>query len=334
MEGTNHGRRPGFPEHDTQLGLATYQQLRQAGWTESQIRHARAARWQTPFPTVMLPHRGQLTPLTRLRAASLWAGAGSVLTGLMALEAHGVMVPTARAAHFLVPGSSRARSYGTARTIRTTRPVPVAREVHGIQVTTAVRALVDSAVYETLGSGDLEALTIAVLQRGHGTPEELDAELHFRPALRVVPLRAGLVAFRDGAWSRPEKVLRTLASDLPDLPPMLTNCGLRTPAGITLVPDGYIEAAGLGIQVHSRQFHQGVDDQGGDRWARTVEQDSEYAAAGVRLLGVTPWTLYRRPKVFVDRLRRAVEVGLTLPRPDVEVLPRYSPKGQSEHRAS
>ncbi|MFK5645131.1 hypothetical protein ACI3ET_01265 [Ornithinimicrobium sp. LYQ121] len=94
-------------------------------------------------------------------------------------------------------------------------------------------------------------------------------------------------------------------------------------------PDGYIEDAGVVVQVHSRQFHQGIDDQGGDTWARTVEKDGDFVAAGVRVVGVTPWTLYSRPARFVTRLRKIVALGLAGPRPAVRVMPRTADASRS-----
>src|SRR5690606_31079884 len=153
----------------------------------------------------------------------------------------------------------------------------------------------------------LEHLAISALQRGLTTPEELERELWLRPRSRVAPLWKGLEAFVGGAWSRPEVVLRDVVERDGGYPALVTNCQLTTRDGVPIgKPDGYFEEAGVAIQVHSRTYHQGIDDQGGDRWAATVERDSDYVAAGVRVIGVTPWTLYSRPARFLSRLRKVV----------------------------
>ena len=54
--------------------------------------------------------------------------------------------------------------------------------------------------------------------------------------------------------------------------------------------------------------------------ARTVEKDSVLVAAGVRVVGVSPWTLYVRPERFLSRLRQAVAVGAAGPKPNVRVI--------------
>lgn len=184
-----------------------------------------------------------------------------------------------------------------------------------------MRALTDAAQYEALSGERAEELAIATLQRGLGTPEDLEAELWQRPHALVEGLRTGLSAFREGAWSRPEAALRTVVTRTPGLPELFTNCRLETPEGaFVAVPDGYFPAAGTAVQVHSRRHHQGLDHDGGDRWANTVERDSAMVTQGIRVVQVSPWTLYRRPQVFIRRLVQVVAHGLAAPPPPVRVL--------------
>lgn len=313
---------PDFPTVPGQQGMATVAQLYAAGWSESAVRHARRRLWQEPMPRVIVPHRGPLDADARLTAAALWAGPKAVLTGGAALSRFG-LVPVQRSASFILPETARARMSGTVHARRSTRPAAVARRLGVVRVTTPVRALADAATFEKRSDEDLEHLAIAVLQRGLGTAEALDQELWCRPAQRVNAVWRGMDAFLGGAWSRPEGVLRDIIDGDGGFPPLLTNCTLVSLGDNTTVglPDGYIEDAGVAIQVQSRQHHQGIDDRGGDRWARTVEKDSEMAAVGVRVLGVTPWTLYSQPNRFLDRLRKLVDIGLTGPRPAVRAVP-------------
>ena len=41
---------------------------------------------------------------------------------------------------------------------------------------------------------------------------------------------------------------------------------------------------------------------------------------GVRVVAVSPWTLYRRPQAFVHRLLKVVALGLASPPPDIRVV--------------
>lgn len=265
-----------FPDVAGQRGLATVAQLIEAGWTASALRHARATAWQEPKPRVVTPHRGPLDADTRLVAAGLWASTDAVLTGSVALNRLGLQTGPLREATVVIPEKGRARRHGQTRTVRSTRAPEVAARVGPVTVAAAARAVTDAAVYEQRGAHDLEHLTISVLQRGLTTPAALESELWERPRARVAPVWKGLDGFAGGgAWSRPEVTLRAEIEGAGGFPPLLTNCRLvsTTDGTVIGVPDGYIEEAGVAIQVHSRQHHQGLDDEGGDRWARTVERD-------------------------------------------------------------
>lgn len=312
---------PDFPLLPGQLGLATVRQLRDAGFTVAQVRHARKTRWQTPFPGVVAAHRGPLDRSVRVVGAALWAGPRAFLTGQLALQEHGLLARDPDVATFLIPQTARARTTDLARTVRTHRALPDRDPAPSLALVPAVRALADAAHYEGLAGEHAEDLAISTLQRGLGLPEALEAELWQRPMALVEGLRLGLAAFREGAWSRPESTLCKVVKATPGLPTLYTNCRLETLEGTFIaLPDGYLAAAGTAIQVHSRQHHQGVDDRGGDRWANTVEHDSDMVAKGVRVVPVSPWTLYRRPQVFVRRLLEVVAHGLASPPPSVRLV--------------
>lgn len=307
-----------FPSIPGQQGLARVDQLLATGWSPAALRHARATSWQEPLPRVLAPHRGPLDGATRLVAAALWAGPRAVLTGGLALTRLGLGVRRTHQVTFLVPVHARARRQGGVQTVRTSRPPDVATRSGPLVVATAARAMADAAVHERHTPGELEHLAIAVLQRGLATAEELERKLHHRPRAQVGPVWRGRQAFAHGAWSRPERVLREVVERAGDLPPLLTSVPLHThPGGVFLgTPDGYLAEAGLVIQVHSREFHQGTGAHG-DRWQRTVERDSGYVAAGLRVIAVTPWTLCTQPGRFQRTLRQAVESARELPPPAV-----------------
>lgn len=296
------------------MGLATIGQLLERGWTPSQTRHARATIWQEPMPRVVAPHRGELDGPTRVTAEFLWAGRGAVMTGLAALVSHGLKETTRTRTTFVVPSTGRAKVRGSTHVVRSWRPADSGRRAGVIRLATAARALVDAAVYEGYGDRRLEDLTIKVLQQGLATPHAVEVELYTRPRTKVAAVWKGVRAFSEGAWSLPEKTVRQLIDGSGLFPSLLTNVELETTDGDLLgCPDGYIESASTVIQVHSRQYHQGIDDLGGDRWASTVEKDAVYTGAGLLVAAVSPWTLYRQPKRFLDNLGKIVERGLAGP---------------------
>lgn len=312
-----------FPDIPGQRGLATVAQLLERAWTPAALREARRTRFQEPMPRVVAPHRGPVDGATLLYARALWAGPKAVLSGGVALSFLGLTVRSVPAVTFVIPESSRTRRHGKVQLVRSGREIEVAKHTDVLRVANGARAVADAATYESHRPEDLEQWTISVLQRGLVTPEQMELELWMRTRAKVEAVWRGLGAFVDGAWSRPEGVLREQVERDGRFPPLLTNCELWTLDGEFVgLPDGYIEEAGAAIQVHSRQYHQGIDDQGGDRWAKTVERDSHYVAAGVRVVPVTPWTLYTKPRRFLNRLDKVVQLGLASPRPAIRVVRR------------
>lgn len=302
-----------FPVHPGQEGLATLHQLAAAGWTRAAVRHRLRTVWHQPAPGVVAPHRVSLSTTGLLVAAGLWAGPHAVLTGVAALRWWGVEAPTGHRALFLAPAAQRARQCALAELRRSRRPPPESTRSIGrsgpLRVASAAAAMVDAACRQAVMGDDAEALTISLLQRGLATPEEVAEALAGRPRRLTEGVSRGVAAFTQGAWSRPERVLQELTRSA-GLGGMLANhtvwCGSRRLG----VPDGFFPDAGVVVQVHSRRHHQGVDDRGGDQWARTVEADSAYSEAGLLVVGVTPWSLHRRPQEVVQRIRRALAAGV------------------------
>lgn len=299
-----------FPVLDGQRGLATAAQLYEHGWTPSSVRHARERTIQQVLPGVYAPHRGPLGGDDRLVAAKLWAGDGAVLTGRVALERHGLDVDSGGTCVFLVPESHRARQAGGVRTVRTGRRIRVAAHRDCVPVTDVARALCDAVALQDLAGEALEATTISALQRRLTHPSLLSAELAQRSVSSAADIRSALDAFTSGAWSLPEASLAQLVAQAPDLVGFVQNVELSTTSGTVIgTPDGYFTHSGVVVQVHSRQFHSGIDDEGRDRWSTTVEKDGRYVENGVAVVQVTPASIHRRPERVIARLRSAVEAN-------------------------
>ncbi|MFX0538656.1 hypothetical protein ACOJ08_08480 [Ornithinimicrobium sp. Y1847] len=306
--------RSAFPILENQRGLATSAQLKAVGWTGDAIRHARSRRIRQVLPGVFMHHLGPLDFDDRLVAAALWAGRFAVLTGSLALHHHGVKVDLG-VGTFLVPSSCRARSAAgefSVRTVRSAREIVVQSHRGCVAITDPARALCDAAAYDELRGSDLRAATIAVLQKGLTTPERLRAEVEQRRSPHLGEIHAGLESFDDGAWSLPEVELGTLVDACRDLPRYLMNVRLsvldrESDQEIRIgTPDGYFPDAGVVVQVHSRTYHSGVDDQGHDLWSKTVEADATYLEHDVPLVAVTPTSIRKRPEKILDRLKAVV----------------------------
>lgn len=301
-------RTPQFPDVEGQFNLATRRQLTTAGFTRAAVRHASQRDWHQVRPGVFVPHRGPLDADTRLAAAALWAGPHAVLTGALALHRHGIRQADTSEAVFLVPATARSRRDGRARTIRSARQTRVALHVGCVMVVPIERALLDLANHGDERSETLQTLTLACLQQRRTTPARVEDELQAAPRRGTAPVRRAVELYRRGAWSLPEASLAELVAADDQLPPMLQNVPLRSADGRTLigVPDGFFPDAGVAVQVHSRQFHSGYDEEGTDLWSMTVEGDGIYPEHDVICLGVTPRSIHRRAETTLARIRSVV----------------------------
>ena len=300
MKGVNDN---GFPDLPHQRGFATRRQLLDAGSTPSALRQL-SRNGHHVARAVYGADGGALREEDRVIAGYLWAGKSAVLTGVNALIRLGIAVPRpATVIGFLVVAGARNRRHIQGfRTIRTRRP-PKARPRDGVPTAPIERALADAGRHRELTASELKGLTIAVLQRRLTTPERLVAELEAGGTLGVTGVRQGLMAFCDGSWSVPEATLAGAVAEHSDLPVMLANPTLLDAAGAVIgVPDGYFPDAGVVVQVHSRAYHDGVTDEGDDRWTATVEGDLRYPEHGLLVVPVTPETLRDSLPGFLDSL--------------------------------
>ncbi len=309
-----------FPVIPAQSCLATREQLRDVGWSQSAIRHLLRTVGQEPFPGVVLPHRGRLDERDRVMALALWAGPAAVLTGAAALAHRGVRLPRPPSTRrYLVLGPARCRKVPGVQIVRTKRMPLYAAGI--VQVAGVARSLVDAGRYREYSREDLRALTISVLQNRHSTPAAVSAELAGGRRNGTAAVRRGLRDYQTGAWSAAEVWLRRVVRRH-SLPSMLANPTLFTHRGERIgTPDGYFADAGVAVQVHSRAHHSGLDENGNDRWESTVEADSAFSARGILVVGVAPTTLRDAPKRFVDRLIAAIRSQRGRTPPDVVVRP-------------
>ena len=195
---------PTFPLIPGQLGLATVAQMKAVGFTKSMLRHLIAA-GRRPIRGVYSAVPGPFSDDVLLVAAAMWAGPRAVLTGARALQSHGLHVPAAPTlTRFLVPDCLRARTNAQGIITQRTRRPPAVRLLGGVRTASVERALVDAARDGELSTSTLEAQTLAVLQRGLTTVDRLAAEIEGIQGVRTRIVAQSVVAFRGGAWSRPE----------------------------------------------------------------------------------------------------------------------------------
>src|SRR5712691_2564342 len=156
--------------------------------------------WKVILPGVYLAHNGLLTVGQRERAATLYAGNGSVISGRAALARQGIRVPLSDVVDVLVPHERIRANTEFVRVHRTKRMPAQVWQTDGLLWALAARAVADA----TRGQTDLRAARAVVadaVQRGKCTVGQLAAELDAGPKQGSAALRAALEDVMAGADS-------------------------------------------------------------------------------------------------------------------------------------
>ncbi|RZQ59312.1 hypothetical protein EWH70_34985 [Amycolatopsis suaedae] len=131
--------------------------------------------WRKLFPRAVLLHNSEPTRAQLVRAAVVHLGRDTIVTGVDALQAHGLGLPPPPLPHLLVPEYRRAVLPHPMLLERTTLlPRPV--YVEGLPVAPVARAVVDAARRET-DPGRLQELLTVPIYYGLCSADQLRAEL-------------------------------------------------------------------------------------------------------------------------------------------------------------
>lgn len=304
---------------EDQLGLLTRRQLKGAGVTTGELRWAHGRTTRLVLPGVLALFTGELTPVQRLTAAALYAGPDAQLAGLSALHWLGIgEAPYDGLFRFLVPAQRNVRSSGFAIVRRTTRPDPRPWPRGSLVVCSPARAVVDGA-RELRHPAQVRGLVIAAVQRRHVTVGQLLAEVEAGAIRGSAAVRQAVLEAHSGAWSLPEADLLAACARSRQLPRIWPNPELIASDGTRLPsPDGWIDEVGLGIQMHSREYHLRDRD-----WEGTVQADTLLGSMGIPVLAVTPRAFAADPAGFVRQVERAyLELRQHGRRPQVQMRPR------------
>jgi hypothetical protein len=257
---------------------------------------------------------GPVTRADRRRAVLLLAGAGAVLTGLDALELHGMrrMPAPSGPVHVLIPGERRRGGSGLALVERTDR-LPAA--VPGRwPLAPIARAALDGARRLT-ARDEVRALLAEVVQRGRCSPAELNAELAEGGGRGTRLPREVLLEISDGVRSAAEADARAIAQRS-GLPAPLWNAKLYDRYGqFIAMPDAWFDDVGMAWEIDSREFHLSPAD-----YERTLERRSAMTAEGIIVLHTLPKKLTHRTDA-IDELRRTYATAARRPRPSVTAIP-------------
>jgi len=287
--------------------LATDAQLAEVGFSREAVRwRIRRGTWQRVLPRVVATFSGTLTRRQQFIAAGLYAGERAQLAGVTALEIHGFRYsPREPVVHVLVPHPRRLRKVPRVRLHRTDRLDPGYWPYAGcLRVCSSARAVVD-ALRSDEGTGfdarTIRAIVAEGLQREITTLPDLRRELELARRNGTAVLRAVVDEVADGVRSAPEAELRRLTGQSPVLPAIRWNPRLTDAAGNALpTPDGYLEEAGIALEVDSREFHLNVDG-----WEATLQHHNRLSAAGILVLHFTPKQIRESPHSVLAEIERA-----------------------------
>jgi hypothetical protein len=301
------------------LGGATVvrvERLVELGFTRSTIAHRcrPGGPWRRLAPGVVKLDNGPVTRADRRRAALLHAGTGAVLTGLDALELHGMrrMPSPSGPVHVLIPGERRRGGSGLALVERTDR-LPLAAPGRW-PLAPIARAALDAARRLAVRD-EVRALLAEVVQRGRCSPAELNAELADGSGRGTRLPREVLAEISDGVRSVAEADAREIAQRS-GLPAPMWNAKLYDRHGrFIAMPDAWFDGVGMAWEIDSCEFHLSPAD-----YERTLERRSAMTTEGIIVLHTVPKMLRRR-NAAMDELRRTYASAARRKRPQIRAIP-------------
>jgi hypothetical protein len=304
-----------------QYGLVTRQQALECGMTEKALRCVlgKPGGWQVLLPGVYLTVRGTPTVDQRDKAALLYAGKGSVITGIAALRRHNVRCAETDVTDVLIPANVHRKSTGFVRVLRSDRMPETYWTEAGMRIAYLPRAVGDAA----RGSRDfreVQALVCAVIQQTSCTVPHLIKELNAGPTIGSRLFRAALAEVSDGVRSTAEGDLKRLV-DRAGIEKPLYNPMLYLPDGTFLCsPDLWWERYGVAAEVDSLAYHFSARD-----YENTNKRHNRIERAGLHLLHWIPRTIQREGDTVLSDIREALASYATQPPPPIITVPAGSP---------
>jgi hypothetical protein len=269
--------------------------------------------WRRLLPGIVKLNNGPVTRADRRQAALLYSGDGAVLTGLDALDLHGMeRIPRPSGpVHVLVPAHRRRGGSGLVLAERTKRlPEPVPGRWPLAPIT---RAALDAG-RRSSARDEVRAMLAEIVQRGRCSPAEGGGELAAGSERGTRLAREVLAEISDGVRSVAEADARKLVARS-GLPAPLWNAALHDAVGrFIAVADAWFDEVGMAWELDSRAFHLSPAD-----YDRTLERRSAMMAAGIVVLHTLPSKLARRAEAL-DELIRTYAHAARRPRPSVTAL--------------
>jgi hypothetical protein len=271
--------------------------------------------WRTLLPGVYMAVTGTPAMLQQEMAALLYAGGGSMITGLAALRRHNIGRAAPDLIDVLVPAATKRRDAGFVRLHRTTRLPERIWEVGPVRYVPPPRAVAD-AVRDMASLRDVRAVVAEAVQRGRCRVKELGGELLDGP-------RNGSALFRQALADVAEGIRSVAEADLKDLlvkakiPMPLFNPALYDKDGTFIArPDAWWPELGIAIEVDSREWHISPEDH-----AHTLARGRRMGKYQIVVLRFTPNQIRSDPASVIRDIREALEGARGRPPLNLRTVP-------------
>jgi len=258
---------------------------------------------------------GTPTPLQEEMAALLYAGAGSMVTGMAALRCHRIGKAMPDLVDVLVPAARQRRDAGFVRLRRTARMPDRIWERGPIRYVPPSRAVAD-AVRAMDSLRDVRAVVADAVQRRACRVQDLVTELNEGP-------RPGSALFRQALADVAEGIRSTAEADLKDLlvkakvPMPLFNPALYDKDGTFIArPDAWWPELGIAIEVDSREWHLSPEDH-----AKTLARGRRMGRHQIIVMRFTPKQLRSQAATVIEEIRRTLEGAQGRPSLNLRTVP-------------
>jgi len=290
---------------DHQLDVITREQAVAVGLTKHALRHRLrlGGPWQGLLPGVYLATTGSPTRIQQEMAAMLYAGPGSVITGLAAVRQHHIRGPVTEFIDVLIPASRRRRDADFVQLHRTTRLPTQIWQLGPLRYALSPRAVAD-AVRDLTSLRDVRAMVADAVQRGHCRVPDLSEELSKGPSVGSKLFREALADVADGIRSAAEGDLKDLLAKS-GLPAPLFNASIYDGDGTFIArPDAWWPEKGVAVEVDSHEWHMSPHDH-----TRTLERQRRMGKRGILVLPFTPREIRTQPAKVMATIRDALKTG-------------------------
>jgi hypothetical protein len=271
--------------------------------------------WRKLLPGVYLAATGTPDMLQQEMAALLYAGRGSLVTGLAALRYHRIGKTSPDLIDVLVPATRQRHDAAFVRLHRTTRLPERICEVGRIRYVPPARAVADT-VRKLSSLRDVRAVVADAVQHRACRVQDLAAELAAGPNVGSALFREALADVADGIRSVAEADLKDLLVKA-KIPMPLFNPALYDKDGTFIArPDAWWPELGIAIEVDSREWHLSPADH-----AKTLARGRRMGKHQIVVLRFTPRQIRSEPAAVVRDIREALAGARDRPPLNLRTVP-------------